>query len=265
VSDFLGIAREEVFSPGKVDADRLILEAVADVLRGRGHVVRTVDTDRPLPEPGPATVVFTMSQGARVLDVLRTWERRGIRVVNPVDGILATHRCRMTERLAVAGVPTPETLVVRTDAGWPEWLEDDGGWLKRGDVHATEPGDVLRVRGQAEASRALTELRARGIGAAVLQRHVPGTVLKFYGVVDDFVSWAPHAGEGVVARGLPGLAQAAARALGLEVYGGDCVVDARGALWLIDVNDWPSFAPCRAAGAEAIARRLEALLEPMHA
>jgi glutathione synthase/RimK-type ligase-like ATP-grasp enzyme len=71
------------------------------------------------------------------------------------------------------------------------------------------------------------------------------------------VSGAP--GE---ASGLAALARAAARALGLEVYGGDCVIDTGGALWLIDVNDWPSFAPCRAAGAEAIARRLEAVVQP---
>ena len=41
--------------------------------------------------------------------------------------------------------------------------------------------------------------------------------------------------------------------LGLDVFGGECVVTADGRLPVIDVNDWPSFAPCRPAAARAIA------------
>ena len=42
------------------------------------------------------------------------------------------------------------------------------------------------------------------------------------------------------------------------VYGGDCIIDAAGRWHIIDFNDWPSFAPCVAPAAEAIASRLTA-------
>jgi hypothetical protein len=55
------------------------------------------------------------------------------------------------------------------------------------------------------------------------------------------------------------LAEAAASALELEVYGGDCVHDRDQVLSLIDLNDWPSYAPCRSGASEAIASYLTAL------
>ncbi|MBI3292673.1 MAG: hypothetical protein HYZ73_07705, partial [Elusimicrobia bacterium] len=51
---------------------------------------------------------------------------------------------------------------------------------------------------------------------------------------------------------LHALADQAAQALGLEIYGGDVVITPEGRLALIDVNDWPTFAPCRGAAGRAI-------------
>jgi hypothetical protein len=45
----------------------------------------------------------------------------------------------------------------------------------------------------------------------------------------------------------------AARAVGLEVFGGDVAFPQPDAPVLIDLNDWPSFAPVRVAAAAAIA------------
>jgi hypothetical protein len=44
-----------------------------------------------------------------------------------------------------------------------------------------------------------------------------------------------------------------AAAVGLQVYGGDCIVTVDGAWYMIDFNDWPSFSRCREEAAEAIA------------
>jgi len=57
----------------------------------------------------------------------------------------------------------------------------------------------------------------------------------------------------VDAGALRDLAERAAAAAGLDVYGGDLIVERSGRLTLIDLNDWPSFAPCRPAAAAAIA------------
>jgi len=48
----------------------------------------------------------------------------------------------------------------------------------------------------------------------------------------------------------------AAGALGLEIYGGDCIATAAGKLVLIDLNAWPSFALFREEAASAIAAYL---------
>jgi hypothetical protein len=261
---FLGIAREPVFSPGKVDADRAILEAVADALRARGHEVTVTDADALPDRPGRGTTVFTMAQGPEALGLLREWEADGLRVVNSVAGVLNTHRHRMCKRLADAGVGAPETVLVSTAAPdrWPAWLDVDGGWLKRGDVHATAAGDVRYVVGAGAASAGTAALAARGIPRAVLQRHVAGVVVKFYAVADAFLAWYPPPGSPVSltprqTHALEALVARAARTLRLEVFGGDVVIGADG-FRLIDLNDWPSYAPCRPAAARAIASRLEA-------
>ena len=62
------------------------------------------------------------------------------------------------------------------------------------------------------------------------------------------------------------LGEDAAAAAGLDVFGGDVIVGPSGELTLIDLNDWPSFAPCRDRAADAIAeylmRRVDAAWNP---
>ena len=62
---------------------------------------------------------------------------------------------------------------------------------------------------------------------------------------------------------LPELRAAAtrlARLTGIDVYGGDCIVDREGRFFIIDFNDWPSFSPCREQAADAISLFVNQLL-----
>ena len=259
--DFLGIARERVYSPGKVDDDRAILDAVAARL-GAAHRVAVISADQPLPATAAAPVVFAMCQGPAALETLRRWESTGVRVINSTAAIANTHRVRMLAAFERHGIAQPPGCLLRTDeaGALPAWI-GDGAWLKRGDVHATEPDDVVRVDGRAAALAALAAMRQRGIATAQVQRHVDGNVFKFYAVRGGFFAcFAP--GENAEALGEPDqqamrdLAEAGARTLELEVFGGDCARDRQQNLWLIDLNDWPSYARCRVAAAEAIASYL---------
>ena len=45
----------------------------------------------------------------------------------------------------------------------------------------------------------------------------------------------------------------AAKTIGLEIYGGDCIVTADGEIFIIDLNDFPSFSAIRAEAAKEIA------------
>lgn len=264
--DFLGVAREPEFSPGKVDADAAILHAVARELAAGGARVRVVAAGELLRlKPEPATLVFAMCQGNQALACLSGWVARGVRVINAPQAILASQRFRAIPRLAAAGVAVPRTVVIAAD---PAALPAPGTfaaaplWAKRGDVHATHPEDVVFVASEADLATVLEAFCRRGIRRVALQQHVAGTVFKFYATAAGFFHCV--APEGTVAPAAEALATmaalgaAGAAALGLEVYGGDCVVDAAGAVQLIDLNDWPSYGPCRAQGATAIAAYIRA-------
>lgn len=263
MSRFLGITREHVFSPGRVDDDSAILHMVAEHLRQLGHEVTVCpgDDDR-WPEPAADTTVFTMCQGERALARLHAWAARGVRIVNHPQAIVGCQRHQTVAAFSAAAIPFPQSVLLSTSGTPrpPSWVHG-GAWLKRGDVHATEPDDVVFVD-TLEATRVtLRRFAARHIGCVVLQRHVPGTVLKFYAVHKRFFHCVPPAGaphplsEAVLHR-IETLGAQAAAVLNIEVYGGDCVHDVNGRLTLIDLNDWPSYAPCRAEAAKEIAAYL---------
>jgi len=173
-------------------------------------------------------------------------------VLNSAAAIRNCFRAETVRLLGAAGLPFPATAVVATDvpaAGHAPC------WVKRGDVHAMHADDVVFAADDAALAAALAAFHARGIARVALQAHVAGPVLKFYGTADGrfFRAYTdlPHA-PAPIGR-LAEVACAGARALGLDVFGGDLVVAPDGRPVLIDVNDWPSFARCRDEAAEAIA------------
>jgi hypothetical protein len=134
---------------------------------------------------------------------------------------------------------------------------DEGIWLKRGDIHASVTADVQWIDSRGRLEAGLAEFARRGIALAALQAHRAGDEIKFYGVAGGaFFHWF-YSGN---ARKYPfdsaqlqKLGDEAAAAAGLDVFGGDVIVSPAGELTLIDLNDWPSFAPCRERAAYAIA------------
>jgi GNAT superfamily N-acetyltransferase len=158
-----------------------------------------------------------------------------------------------------------------------------GLWIKRGDVHATEAADVVRAESTSGALAILADFRRRGVAQALLQEHVAGDLIKFYGVGaagafygvnadggpeggGGWFEWFYHRDQ-VLARHpfdaavLEAAARNAAAALRLEVWGGDAIVGPDGAPVVIDLNAWPSFALYRDRAADAIAERLAARFE----
>jgi hypothetical protein len=263
MSRFVGLTREPVFSPGKVEQDRAILEMTAAGLRARGHEVVVAGAEEATwPRADRRTVVFTMSQGALALQRLQAWQAEGIRIVNAPRGILNCQRHRTVPLLAASDVPFPPSRLVDTalEPTVPFRLEAPGAWLKRGDVHATQADDVVFVDSLAAARTALQCFRARGISQVVVQQHVAGTVVKFYAVRGRFFHAVPP-GNGrrlppaIVSR-MDAVGQQAARLLEVEVFGGDCVWGTDGAVSLIDFNDWPSYGACRSEAAKEISQYL---------
>jgi len=269
-----GIYRELAHSPGRETDDALILRATADALEERGFAVELKSPDE-LPPSAEASeappFLFVMCERPETVELLAAWERRGARIVNCPAGIRNTDRERTIERFARGGVAFPRSVLVETSAGAGAAFESPC-WVKRGDVHATQEGDVSYAAAREDVESALAHLASRGIARAVLQEHVAGDLIKFYGVAGEaeeepaplsWFQWFYHrdqrlAGHPFAADALRRLVARGAAALGLEVFGGDAIVSPGGALTLIDLNAWPSFALFRSVAAERISACLAA-------
>jgi hypothetical protein len=263
VSRIVGIYREPECSPGRhLSNDALLLEQIGRDLRERGADVVLLAAEDAMAQRPMADLIFSMCQGPHALATLGEWERDGAAVVNSPAAALNTYRDHLPSLLAGAQVPFPVTRLVDTDddcsADFGPWRGVH--WLKRGDVHASVSADVQRVESTDALNAGLRDFRRRGITRAALQEHRPGAEIKFYGVTGGFFHWFfssppadPAAAGRIAVAALQHLGHRAARAAGLDVYGGDIIVEPSGALTLIDLNDWPSFAPCRDAASEAIA------------
>jgi len=256
----LGLYRERQYSPGRhLSNDVLLLDQIAHRLRERDFAVDLSTLNEAESRRADAAIIFSMCQGKSSLESLAGWEREGARIINSPEAALNTHRDRLPALMVQAGVSFPETRLVGTgekaDLGM---LDLNGGiWLKRGDVHASITADVQWIDSIERLDSGLADFAQRGIALAALQTHRPGDEIKFYGVTGgEFFHWF-YSGE---ARKYPfnfaaleDLAQQAATAAGLHIFGGDVIVSSSGELTLIDLNDWPSFAPCRERASYAIA------------
>lgn len=263
----VGIRRAQRFSPNSVERDAAICQAVADCLGRQGYDVslHAEEAFTPCLAQG-AAAVFSMARGTETVAAL---ERLSTPVVNPVAGLRNARRGDMTRIFAEAGIPMPRSWMVRTDGTLPD--ADCPCWLKRTDECAQASGDVVYAHGRDELAAAMRRFADRGLREAVVCEHLPGDLVKFYGVKGTgfFEYYYPTAGDGFSkfglerhngaarfyafdAAALAATADRAASLLNLPVYGGDCIVGADGEVRLIDFNDWPSFSRCCDRAAEAI-------------
>jgi glutathione synthase/RimK-type ligase-like ATP-grasp enzyme len=260
----MGVYREQEYSPGKVEADAAILDAVVGQLRDLGATTTTIDAARFAGgEFSPPHLVLAMCQGEHGLARLSAAEEAGAVVINSALAIRNCYRDLLGAGLMRAGVPVPEGVVVRTAA--PLDLKplrtidlSSPMYVKRGDLHALGPDDVQRVEDLEQLSSTLLRFARRGVQLAYVQQEVMGEVVKFYGVSggEYFATVAEHGTRLPDSQklALNHAAANAATALGLEVWGGDAIVKGD-AFSIVDFNDWPSFSRVRGDAARAIARR----------
>ena len=254
----LMIRRAEQFSPHSVENARAILDAVAARLSQRGHVVTQIDecaSELSLSTEAP-DFIFSM---ARLPETLCLLQSSGIKVVNTPWSVQQSSRCKLHELMVSLHLPVP--------SGEPFC----GYWLKRGDAAAQTAEDVVYAPDAVALDEAKAEMRARGIHDYLVSPHIRGDVVKFYGVLSaGFFRYFYPTDDGITKFGQESLngeahhypfnvselrkcAEQLASAVGLEVYGGDCIVRSDGSFCFIDFNDWPSFSRCREEAADAIA------------
>ena len=271
------ILRSRAYSPNHIATDAAILNEVAALLRKRGMPVTLYSEEELARGPLSEKVIISMSRERKSLEVLRDMEDSGALIINSPWAIENCKRENLGRILISAGVPYPDSVLTDTDIAVEDRIRALGlerCWVKRADFHSRHKEDITFASNAREAQEVVKEYFLRDIKRAVVDRHIDGNLVKFYGVSGtDFFHWYhffdrqqnslgydPTDGRAAAfafdANELREMAQRAADALGVVVYGGDAIVSADGSITFINFNDWPSFSPCRKEAAAAICRSL---------
>lgn len=270
-----GIKRNTKFSPNHIGNDRKIFNLVADHLRGMDYQVEEFTEEEFMLYKGKDfKYVFNLARDKTTIKYLQKLEKAGAVVINSGFGIENCTREQMTRILTQHKIPHPKSIIVDVNENATlklEKMQAPAYWVKRGDSHAIHREDVSYARNIAEVQSIVQEFGLRGIPNAVVNEHLVGDLVKFYGVANtDFFYWfypydLSHSKFGHEAingtahefkfsvEELKKACDKAGEVLDVLVYGGDCVIDIEGNFKIIDFNDWPSFAPCRDEAAPKIA------------
>ena len=270
-----GIMRAGAYSPNHIGNDAAIFNVVADQLRKRGCVVNVYSEEQLIAGDITENIIVNMCREQKSIALLQQLEDSGKIVINSGYGIENCTRERMTRILIGSNIPYPESLMVNTNENIKDALQKGDYtqcWIKRGDFHAMHKEDVSYVRHPEEAQEVLQEYFLRGINRAVINKHLVGDLVKFYGVQGTpFFFWfypfdlghskygheainGKSQGIEVDVEKMREICQSASEVLDVKIYGGDCIVSPDGDIKIIDFNDWPSFAPCRMEAAPHIAK-----------
>lgn len=266
--NIVGVYRASQFSPNMEGRDAAILNAVADRLRQSVHVMTCVHEEQlAKTDVEAADIVLSMGRFASTLDLLQEIEAEGVKVINSSIAIRHCERKRFTQILMDEDVPFAQSRVFQSSDNitWDMFP----CWLKKGEGYAEVAEDVVFVRNAEELAAQIERMRKRGVATLVVSQHLEGDLIKFYGVRGaGFFSWSYTSdrpskfgnetingqahGYRFSEKELREICTHAATVIGLDVYGGDCVVSENGTIQLIDINDWPSFSQCREQAAEMI-------------
>ena len=271
----LGVTRKSRFSPNHIGNDAAIFNEVCEKLTLTGADIEICNEDEFMEKESVSQdFIVTMDRTKTLVKRLQKLEKEGKTVINSGWGIENCFRKNMTNVLLEGGIPYPASHVVSTTSDITEVfnsLKGKGVLIKRGDFHAIHKEDVTFAYSAEEAKYILNEYALRGIKEAVISEHLVGDLLKFYAVKDTgffhyFYPYEHNHHKYAVYEQINGetvhypfdeeklkvIADRAATILGVHVYGGDIIIGPDGNFHIIDLNDWPSFAPCRAEAADAI-------------
>ena len=266
----LAIGRAERYSPNSVDKDAAVLESVCCILRSKEMAVTTVSEDVFLALDGKDNgkydsydIYVSMGRHVETLRFLEQQRNRGAVVVNDPMGVsMCCNRKRLYDTMLERGVPVPPS-----DG-------EHGYWLKRACGSTERKNDVRYAATRQEMEQVKREMEAGGTGEVLVQAHVEGDLVKFYGVIgenffkfyypgddrqwkfgDEQRNGKPQHYKFDVSKLAADTVYTAVIAA-VDVYGGDAIVRADGSFVIIDFNDWPSFSRCREEAAEVIAAHI---------
>lgn len=270
-----GILRGNEFSPNHIGNDSAIFELTVRKLRSKGFSIKICNEAEFRESDNFSGRIFGMARDKRTIAKLKAIEQQDTVCINSGSSIENCFRGNMTNLLQEKGIPFPDSRMADTREDSTKTFKELGGsafWIKRGDFHAMHKEDVSFCSSIEEGNSLLREFALRGIETAAISIHLTGDLVKFYGVREtDFFYWfypfdfchSKFGDEAINGKSknypfskkmLHFVGNQAAEALGVLIYGGDAIISAEGDIHIIDLNDWPSFAPCRETASEAIAQ-----------
>ena len=211
--------------------------------------------------------IISMARSTKALECLEQLEQSGIQVLNPSAGVWACQKSNVDKVMRENHLPFPP------DEG------NDGYWVKRADASAQSKEDVCFCQDWTEVENVKLAFMQRGIINIVIQAHVKGDVVKFYGVENTGFFRYYYSGDNTETKfgdeerngkpqyypfsssNLQADAEKLACLLQTPIYGGDAIVREDGSYVIIDFNDFPSFSRCREEAAKAIVGRMKQKVE----
>ncbi len=260
------IARNPLNSPQMQGNDAAILVAIEKELSAMGANVKRFDEKEEIEEK--YSTIVQMSRTPLTLQRLCSYEEEGRLVVNSPKAVNNCSRIKFISLLEERNIPQPQYSVIESiaqlqGATYPAWIKRAEGWTSRKE-------DVAYVTTPQEAEEAFGTIIATGCPTAILCNHITGDIVKFYGVEGGFFRYHYPDTENTKfglekINGTPRkypfngailqkTAFAAAEAVGLSIFGGDAIITEKGEIYIIDLNDFPSFAAVRNEAAKAIAQ-----------
>ncbi|MEG1579919.1 MAG: hypothetical protein RR386_01500 [Bacteroidaceae bacterium] len=273
MNNIVCISRAERYSPNSVERDQTIFDCVIKELRSKGLNVDTICEDDFRGVNDQTILILSMARSERVIHLLRKAEKAKINVINPTVGLRNSRRDNLFLLLRKAKLPYPSSLLLQKGEGIAPCSLSFPLWAKRSDGCAQKENDVCHIEKAEELTKILENFWERGIQSVVLNEHLTGDLIKFYGVEGtDFFYHTYATGPCVYSKfGLESINGEAhhykfsittlhekitkiAQLLKLPIYGGDAIISKDGTFKIIDFNDFPSFSPCCKEAASAIAR-----------
>lgn len=258
--EIAGIARKTEFSPNHELNDFLMIQKTAEELKNLGAKVKVYREEDIFTEEIKEDFIFSMVQSPDGSKQLLDIAKKKKFVINTPESVRNCYRYNMNRILEENKIPFPKSIIVETDTNDFGFLEnfDSKIWVKRGDAHAVQREDVIYLDDKNKVSYVLKEFSNRGLKSCTIQNHIEGDTIKFYSVYgQDLFYWyttdLKYCSSFDEVR-LKKLANDSAKALGLEVFGGDAIVTENSEIFIVDINDWPSFAPIRDRASKVIGK-----------
>ena len=264
------IPRALADSPNMSEKDMALFRLTVEKLSEEGHCTVVIEDGDEI--PAGCDAIFHMTRTAQMLDRIAAREKEGAAAINSAAATRNCSRITFTEILTREGIEQPPYTLLDTSMSTTPALRFPG-WLKKSDGWSSHPDDVQYIATKEALINAIGNLRTRGIDKAIYSEHIEGDIVKFYGIGrndnrDKFfrlhyptdgkfghekINGVPHKYPFDEEKLRTTVFKAAA-AIGVEIFGGDCIISPDGEIYIIDINDCPSFSAYREEAAEEIVR-----------